>query len=133
MPPVTPPGPESLWRLEIGRRGEVFKGLMLLKTMDTDFDMVILDPTGITLVGGRVDFYGRVTVNGGLARVKETGLAPLVGRGLARIFHRPGGQGRNGCRRGREWLRYFEVCDDHTAIRLDNPWPEPDLKLVRIR
>ncbi len=132
MPPIVP-GPESMWRLEIGPRGERFKGVLLLKKDLDNLEMVILDPSGITLAGALVDISGRVMVNDGLPRVRNTGLASFVGRSLARIFYLRGTDNGAGCRRGDGWLRYFEVCVTPEAINLDNPWPEPDLKLVLIR
>ncbi len=122
---------ESFWRFEVGRGGELFSGIMLLKRSGSGYAAAILDPSGVTLASLRVDSGGAVTVNDGLPRTR--GLARLAGRAVLRIFVEDGrGTGR-GCRAGGGFFRGYEVCAGPGRITLDNPWPEPDLALERIR
>jgi|GEM_PF-5739640 len=134
-PRVFPPSasPESAWKLAIGRDGKRFTGILLVRVEDDGLAMVVIDPTGITLIGGRVDNSGRVTVNDGLARVRKSGLGPFVGRALYRIFIASGRKAREGCLKGMGLLRYYETCRKPGTILLDNPWPEPDLRLSAVK
>jgi len=152
---------QTLWEIRIDRGGEkLFAGLLALERKGESLDAVLLDGTGIKLLEERVLASGEVVNISTLPAIRNKRLAPLLGKGLHRLFFDFEIYGEGVCRRD----GLFELCfgaqsEGHliklrrlgplilwsvdyfiknsdaalkvNSARLDSGWPAPSLDLKR--
>lgn len=74
-------------KIRIERWGELrFTGLLVLKEQETGAVFVVLDPTGITLLGGGIQVSGRQDSTPLKGPLKDTGIGEFLATALTRIF-----------------------------------------------
>ncbi len=159
--PALLPAEPTLWKLALRRGGEArYTGLLLLSRDEKGTGMVLLDPTGIKLLEGRVNETGAVTGVKALQPVADRGLPNFLGGVVQRLFLlapppvgetcRPAGfgqlcQGLNGSGqlvRIRSWGPLVLWAADYsinneiappllTGARLDEGWLTPEVGLER--
>jgi len=77
----------TLWKLALRRGGEPrYTGLLLLSRGEEGVGMVLLDPTGIKLLEGRVKETGEIAEVKALRPVADRGLPDFLGGVVQRLF-----------------------------------------------
>lgn len=85
--PVLLPTEPTLWKLALRRGGEArYTGLLLLRRDEKGVGLVLLDPTGIKLLEGRVNEAGEVTGVKALRPVADRDLPNFLGGVVQRLF-----------------------------------------------
>ncbi len=85
--PALLPAEPTLWKLALRRGGEPrYTGLLLLSRAEEGIGMVLLDPTGIKLLEGRVKESGAVAEVKALQPVADRGLPDFLGGVVQRLF-----------------------------------------------
>jgi hypothetical protein len=85
--PALLPAEQTLWKLALRRGGEArYTGLLLLSRDEKGVGMVLLDPTGIKLLEGRVNAAGEVAGVKALRPVADRDLPDFLAGVVQRLF-----------------------------------------------
>jgi len=110
---------QTLWEIRIDRGGEkLFAGLLALEMKGGSLDAVLLDGTGIKLLEERVLASGEVVNISTLPAIRNKRLAPLLGKGLHRLFFSFGEEEAEACRRHGLLEYCFGVESDGHLVKL---------------
>jgi len=77
-----------LWKIVVNRGGEEkFSGILAIKQHVDFISLVLLDPTGITLLKGEVFQSGDISLTSSLEKIKKSKIEDYMGKVVFRIFY----------------------------------------------
>ena len=102
-------GVEKVWKLRVGQQEKIrLAGLLLIRRIDNQAQIMVLDGSGITLCSWHRDQTGRISRIKGIGPVIKQGLPAYLASALEKIFSNID---KHGC----QWQGICRICIKETG------------------